>query len=191
MISSRPSLSSWSHIQRKGPWCNHVCSTFKRELLRSCLNNLCVHLRISELWPYQLKQPHEVGIIPIYIGVQWRVNALLCVSSASGKGYQPLPASMNHLSGLTNLHLLCLWTIQLKNVIFISSAHSPSLPAEWYPCTVWWGTLMGCAGSVLSGWDLLAPACSSEPRYLYSIVLGFLQHLPISWQGGDLGTYLH
>lgn len=54
MISSRPSLSSWSHIQLKGPWRNGVCFTFKRELLKSCLNNLYVHPRISKLWPYQL-----------------------------------------------------------------------------------------------------------------------------------------
>lgn len=37
-------------------------------------------------------------------------------------------------------------------------------------------------------WDLLAPACSSGPWYVYGIVLGFLQHMPIFWQGGDPRT---
>lgn len=78
------------------------------------------------------------------------MNVLLCVRSVSGKGYQPLPASMNHLSGLTNIHLLCLWTIQLRSVIFTSSPRCPSLPTEHYPDTVWWRNLMGCAGSGLT-----------------------------------------
>lgn len=38
--------------------------------------------------------------------------------------------------------------------------------------------------------DLLAPACSSAPRYVYGIVLEFLQHMPIFWHRGDPEPYL-
>lgn len=63
--------------------------------------------------------------------------------------------------------------------------------AHWVlPGTVWWGNLTGCAGSVVTQGRFVGSCMQLCTRYVYGIVLEFLQHMPIFWHRGDPEPYL-